>query len=194
MGSKDGDKLVIAITGMPGAGKTLAAEYIRELIGGYIISMGDVIREIVRSSGGELTSSSLGNTMIEIREKEGASAVAKRCVSKIKELPFNITIIDGVRSFDEVEEFKRHFKNVKLIAVLCPPKIRFERLKKRGREDDPKSIDAFRERDMRELSIGLGNAIALADHIVVNDSTKKHLKRSLKNILTKIARGKWTKK
>jgi dephospho-CoA kinase len=42
---------------------------------------------------------------------------------------------------------------------------------KRKRADDPQQHEEFVERDRRELAFGLGNAIARADAVIVNDST-----------------------
>jgi dephospho-CoA kinase len=44
----------------------------------------------------------------------------------------------------------------------------------------------FMERDLRELSVGLGNAIATADYMIVNDGTKAQLKRKVREVLEEI--------
>ena len=38
----------------------------------------------------------------------------------------------------------------------------------RGRSDDPKTREKFEERDNREISVGLGESIAIADETIVN--------------------------
>jgi hypothetical protein len=53
--------------------------------------------------------------------------------------------------------------------VLASPKRRFEFLTSRGRTDAPPNLESFRARDARELSIGIGDAIALADEAIVNE-------------------------
>ena len=45
---------------------------------------------------------------------------------------------------------------------------------------------------MRELSVGLGNAIALAEYLVINDDNIDTLKSRVKEILEK-AEQKWIK-
>jgi dephospho-CoA kinase len=76
--------------------------------------------------------------------------------------------------------------------VHAPPETRFRRLFHRQRSDDPKSWDVFHERDMRELSVGLGNAIALADYMIVNEEGLEAAKRKAAEILRRIE-AEWMK-
>ena len=68
----------------------------------------------------------------------------------------------------------------------APPQIRFERLKIRGRSDDPTNYKVFHERDMREMSVGLGNVIAMSEKIVVNDNSIEGFKTIIKENLSRI--------
>jgi len=45
---------------------------------------------------------------------------------------------------------------------------------------------------MRELGVGIGNAIALAEYVIINDSTKEVLTTQAEEVLKK-AEEKWTK-
>ena len=54
------------------------------------------------------------------------------------------------------------------MAVHASPARRYELLRERGRRDDPLSQEMFLERDLRELGVGIGSAIALADETVSN--------------------------
>ena len=56
-----------------------------------------------------------------------------------------------------------------IVAVHASPRTRFSRLSTRGRRDDPKSWEEFVARDMKELGFGIGDVIALADVMVVNE-------------------------
>jgi dephospho-CoA kinase len=60
----------------------------------------------------------------------------------------------------------------------------------RERSDDPKSWAIFRERDLRELSVGLGNAIAMAEYVIVNEDTLKTAKDKAREVLREVER-KW---
>lgn len=161
--------LIIAITGMPGAGKSTAARALESLKLKKVV-MGDVIREETIRRGLPTDSKNTGAVMKELREKMGKGAVAELSLRAIKALKEDVVIVDGVRSIAEVDAFRKS-ANVVLIAIHASPKRRFELLKERGRSDDPLDNASFLARDERELAVGIGDAIALADEIVSNEHT-----------------------
>jgi len=161
--------LIVAITGMPGAGKSTAAKAL-EAHGFKRIVMGDVIREETRRRGLEPDEKNTGKVMLELREEYGPGAVAEVCLRSLKAMREEVVVVDGVRSFAEVEVFAREGK-VKLMAIHASRDRRFKLLTERGRSDAPASRASFDERDKRELSIGVGNAVALADESLSNERT-----------------------
>ncbi len=176
------DKVVIGVAGMPGAGKATVREMV-EAMGYPVVVMGDVIREEAKRRKMEPTPENIGYIMLKLREDKGPTVVAERCIPKIKDAKHDIVVVDGIRSLHEVEEFKRHFPKFILIAIHASPETRFRRLFERGRSDDPRNREVFAERDMRELSVGLGNAIATADYLIVNEGTKAQLERKIRKVL-----------
>ena len=162
-------KLII-VTGMPGAGKSGIAEAFKEA-GIPIIVMGDVIREETKKRGLEPDPENTKKVMLELREKGGPGAVAAFCVDQLKSSQTDAVVIEGCRSLAEVEVFDDYSENVVIVCVHSAPKERFNRLKERNRDDAPPSWEIFRERDLRELSVGLGGVIALSDIMIVNDGT-----------------------
>jgi dephospho-CoA kinase len=184
-------KVVIGVAGMPGAGKAVIRRS-AESLGCSVVIMGDEIREEAKRRGLEPTPENIGRVMIELRKEEGATTVAKRCIPKIEEAKSNIVLVDGIRSLDEVEEFKRHFANFSLIAAHSSPEARFQRLSKRKRSDDPRGWSVFHERDLRELSVGQGDVIALADFMIVNEGTYDEFKAEATKVLQAVIQ-KWKK-
>lgn len=178
-------KLVVGLVGMPGAGKSVVVNVARAMGFGVVI-MGDEVREEALRRGLEPTPENLGRIMLDLRRLEGAAVIAKRCVPKINGKTENKIIVDGVRSLAEVEEFKRFFPNFVLVAVHASPETRFKRLFHRRRSDDPKDWNIFHERDMRELNVGLGNAIAMAEHIIINEESLDAAKRKAAEVLRKV--------
>jgi dephospho-CoA kinase len=158
--------LLVAITGMPGAGKSTAATAL-EAHGYRRIVMGDVIREETRRRGLEPNQANTGSVMLSLREKYGAGAVAEVCVTSLRATE-RLVVVDGIRSMAEVDVFQRVGK-VMLLAVHASRARRLALLTDRRRSDAPPTQAAFEERDSRELSIGVGDAIALADECVSNE-------------------------
>ncbi|MHC1609576.1 MAG: AAA family ATPase [Candidatus Methanofastidiosia archaeon] len=171
---------LILIVGMPGCGKgefiSIAKEY------RYTpLVMGDVVREEAIKRGFDIKDS--GNIAKQLRDEGGSAAIAHLTLQKIgKEKNY---IIDGVRSISEVEEFKKHFDTV-LIAIHSPPHARFERLRRRGREDDPKTYEEFNTRDRRELGFGLGGAIAMADFMIINEECIGTMQKNVRECLERL--------
>jgi len=185
------EKLVVGVTGMPGAGKSLVTEVAQEL-GYFIVAMGDVVREETCRRKLELTPENVGKVMLDLRRRKGKSAIAKRTILRIIETQENKVLVDGVRSLSEVEEFKKHFRKFSLIAMHASPETRFKRLHNRGRSDDSSSWKVFNQRDKRELSVGLGEVIAMAEDILINEEKKEIVKKNIKRTLEKVEE-KWSR-
>jgi len=177
-------KRVIGISGMPGAGKGVAACSASKL-GLKVLVLGDVIREETERRGLEPTPKNVGAVMLQLREEEGSAAVAKRLSPKIEESSSTTVIVEGIRSLDELTELRSKYEVV-TVAIHASPETRFRRLLSRGRSDDPKDMATFNERDLRELKVGLGEVIALADIVLVNEGNVEELQASFKQILIKL--------
>jgi dephospho-CoA kinase len=185
------DKLLVGLAGMPGSGKSLVVE--TAIDEGYaVVNMGDIIREETKNRGLELNPKNIGKVMLELRQTGGNSVIAEKCIPKIEQTKTNKIIVDGIRSLSEVDTFKNHFHKFNLIAVHSSPEKRFSRLYLRQRSDDPKEREIFHERDMRELGVGLGNAIAMAEYVVTNEDHKEDTQRKVRGILRRIEK-KWMK-
>lgn len=157
---------------MPASGKGEAAAAARKM--GYpVVNMGDVIREEVRLLGLKPTDENLGRTGTRLRQEEGASAVARRCIPRLRTLSAGTAVVDGIRNKEEVELFKQEFKDdFILIAIQASFQHRLERIRKRGRADDTMmDEEALRIRDERELGWGMGESIKAADKTIYNDGT-----------------------
>jgi len=154
---------------MPGAGKSTAAQALVSR-GWKRVVMGDVIRAETKRRGLEPNAKNTGDVMRLLRKERGEAAVAELCLETISKMKTEKVVVDGVRSMAEVDAFKKK-ASVLLVAVEASPSRRFELLKERGRSDDPLTFDMFLERDRRELGVGIGRAIALADESVSNEHT-----------------------
>lgn len=174
-------KLII-VTGMPGAGKSEVADIFRKS-GHPIIIMGDIIREETKRRGLEANRTNTKKIALELREKDGPGAVAKHCIKKLKENEAETIVIEGCRSLAEVDVFDDYAEIVTIVSVHTSPSTRFTRLKSRGRDDAPLEWESFRERDLREISIGLGGVIAMSDIMLINEGTIEELQEASKEIM-----------
>ena len=176
--------LIVAITGMPGAGKSTATvALVKE--GWKRVVMGDVIRVETERRGLEPTAKNTGEVMRVLRAERGPAAVAELCLESIQKSGADRVVVDGIRSMAEVETFRKRAK-VLLVAILASPARRYELLRERGRSDDPLTFEMFASRDRRELDVGIGESIALADESVSNNRTTPAL---LEAETVKVVRG-----
>lgn len=174
------DMKLVIVTGMPGAGKSEVANAFRQA-NLPVIVMGDVIREEARKRGLEPNQTNTKKIMLELRKKDGPGAVAKHCLEDITNLESEIVVIEGCRSLAEIDVFDDYAAEVAIVCVHSSPSTRFTRIRQRGRDDAPQEWASFRERDLREISVGLGGVIALSDIILINEGTLEELKASARD-------------
>ncbi|AEB94555.1 AAA family ATPase [Metallosphaera cuprina] len=167
---------------MPGSGKSLLSSILRER-GFSVIVMSESVRK--RYEKDARHGERLMDYAKRLREIYGEGIVARLSIEEIRGSTEKVAF-DGVRNLAEVEEFSR-LGNPLVVAVHSPPKLRYERMKRRMRSDDSVRDEDLRRRDLEELSLGIGSVIALADVVIVNDSTEEEFKRRALEILGKIS-------
>ncbi|HKZ61781.1 MAG TPA: AAA family ATPase [Nitrososphaera sp.] len=176
-------RLIVCLTGMPGAGKSTVASFLKEK-GFALVTMGDAVREEAKRQGLEPTDANLGRLMLKLRQDLGQGAVAHLVLRKLeRDGNYGNVVIDGIRSIPEVEVLK-NVGRVKLLAIHASQETRFKHLVDRARSDVPASSDEFAGRDKRELSVGISEAIALADETISNNElTLEQLKQHAYDIV-----------
>ena len=176
-------KLIIT-TGMPGAGKE---EFLIAASDSGIpfIRMGDIVREFHAKRSEEDRDLSVGQLANLDRQRYGFDIWAKRAMEKMYG---DIFMIDGCRSMDEVRAYRNLTDDVHIVGIFASPKTRYERLVKRGRDDAPANIDEFNERDNRELGWGLGETMALADRMIINESSLEDFKNDVRALMEEFRR------
>ena len=162
------EKLIVCLTGMPGAGKSTIADGLKSK-GFDKITMGDAVREEAARRNIEPTGANLGKLMLELRDKNGPGAVAVLIKDQIANSKSNVILIDGLRSIAEVEVLKK-FGMVKILAIHASSDTRFKFLSGRGRSDAPNDRQDFVKRDSREIGVGMSESIALADETISNNN------------------------
>jgi len=146
----------------------------------------------IKHRGLKLNEANVGVVANELRKREGPAAIATRCIPLIEERGKGrqAVVVDGIRSSAEVEEFRKIFGNrFYLLAVLASEQKRYSRTVARERADDVRSLEAFREKDARELSWGLNEALSSPDFTLSNEGTLAEHRRRAAEIIKKIMAG-----
>lgn len=174
---------VVCVTGMPGCGKEEFVS-VAAARGLAVVRMGDVVRDEARRRGLPVSDESVGSLAHAERQQHGYGVWAERTLPR---LSGDRILIEGIRGAAEIEVFRKRFgERLAVVAIHAAPRLRFERVAKRGRSDDVRSFDAFVVRDRRELGWGLGDVIAMADHMIVNDGDLRTFRAAAESILDAI--------
>jgi dCMP deaminase len=178
--------MIIGLTGMYCSGKDSVAEYLANKYGFIHSSLSDRIRDELERRGEDVTRDSLIKTANELREKFGHGILAERTLAKLagKEGDY---VISSIRHPAEAKELKKNSKFF-LVEVRAPLKTRFERIRERNRENDPKTLAELKEKEQLESQESgpgqqLTNVIKMADCVVMNDRTLAELHKKLDRLV-----------
>jgi len=177
---------VIGVTGMQGAGKSILCSIATQR-GIPVIEMGELVLEEMRSKGIAITNESIRNYATELRERHGRDYVAEKAIRRISKIRAGAVVVSGVRGYAEVKRFRQEYgSGFTLVAFFAPQKTRFERVLKRSREGDPADWNEFAWREEKELALGIAEATALADYIIINTGTVEAAKKDATKLLKKL--------
>lgn len=181
--------MIIGLTGKNGSGKGEIANFLTKR-GFQYYSLSDEIREEMKRQGALITRESLIPFANQIRNKYGPSYLAERILERLD--PDKNYVVDSIRNPFEVETLRKR-RDFHLISVVSDPKIRFERLKARGRERDPKTYNKFLEIDAAEASNSdpaaqqLDRTNEMADAVIENNGAVDDLYDKVKQVLRVLA-------
>jgi len=191
------ESMVIGLTGRNASGKGAAAEFLRSK-GFSFYSLSDVIRDEVSRTGKEITRENLIAMGRRLRAEHGTGFLAQQILERLD--PDQNYVIDSFRHPDEVRVFRnRH--GFSLLSVRAAAETRFKRIRRRGRESDPQTMEEFLALEETESSSeskegqDLSATEALADFIVDNDSSLEALNERLseitRRVLSALSRPSW---
>jgi dCMP deaminase len=176
--------MIIGLTGKNGSGKTAVCDYLKSR-GFECYSLSDEIREEIRRRGQEISREILIEVGNELREKFGPGILAERVLRNLENGNY---VVDSIRNPHEVEILKRR-PDFSLLALEAGEVIRFERSRKRGRENAAQTLQQFLEEEAREIdssnpaSQQLHATRQKADLVLNNDGTLEELHRRLDELL-----------
>lgn len=176
---------VIGTVGMPASGKGEFSRIARSL-GIHVVVMGDVVREEALRQGLPGKDANLGEVAGRLRKERGMAAIAELTLPSIEQQKAPLVLVDGIRGDAEVAFFRDRFPDFFLVGIDAPFAARLARLSSRAREDDGMTDEELVVRDRREISWGLGRALAGADYLLCNDGTMEEFEAKVRKLLEKI--------
>ena len=176
---------IVAIVGMCGSGKSVAADFF-EKRGWSRVYFGGVTMRELEKRGLEKNEKNERAVREELRREYGMGAFAKLLLPDIASAAEKgDVVLDGLYSWSEYKELKPVFgERLTLLAVTVPRAIRYSRLS--GRDTRPLTREEAEARDKAEIeNMEKGGPIAAADLFADNSGTIEDLYRQLETLFFK---------
>ena len=164
--------MIIGLTGTNGSGKDTVAEYLEKNKDYRHYSLSDELRRELEKRGVAAVRENLIRIGTELRGSEGSSVLAKRVMENF--VPGENYVVTSIRHPDEIVELKK-LGGFFMVSVDAPAGTRFERLRRRARKGDPRSLEELLEMEKTESQTSgpgqqLGECRKLADYTLLNDT------------------------
>jgi dephospho-CoA kinase len=177
-------KKIIAVTGLPGAGKTAVSRIInqREI---PVFITGDITREEMTRRGMEHSNENSEKIARQMREEFGMEFATKKSWEKAEKMTDEIVCLEGLRDIHELRFLKEQGKTM-LIVVSAPDKVRYDRLVKGKGYKHPKNFEEFVWRSENEAERGmqeLMNTQEIKKYTIINDGSLEELGTKVDKIL-----------
>ncbi|HII64610.1 TPA: AAA family ATPase [Candidatus Woesearchaeota archaeon] len=180
--------MIIGLTGKNAAGKGEAAKHL-ERKGFAYFSLSDELREEAAKKGLAHTREAMIALGNELRSTHGAGYLASTINRKIRELQKqgkDRFVVDSIRSAGEIKELQRN-EDFVLVGIEANAELRFERMKKRGRQGDAGSFEEFarheeKENTNNESGQQLNKCLSMAAIIIENNGTLEELYKKIERV------------
>jgi dephospho-CoA kinase len=140
---------LIGIGGTNAGGKDTLADYLVKKHGYLFVSTGDMVREAAMQRYGNILRPTLTIVGNELRAEGGAGVLVDLCIEHYKKSGNKVGLVAAsIRTKGEIDEIRK--QGGILVFVDADPKIRYERLKSRGRGDDFITFEQFEAEQQAE--------------------------------------------
>lgn len=177
-------KIILAVVGLPGAGKTQAIEYLVEKTGWPKVYFGDVTFDEMKKTNLEENEANERRTRERLRNEYGIGCYAVLSIPKIKKFAEESNVlVESLYGWEEYLEMIKEFGNdFKVLAILASPEIRIKRMA--NRPVRPLSREELVSRDYSQIeNLHQAGPIARADYFIVNEGTKEKLHQEIDKVL-----------
>lgn len=164
-------KIILAVVGLPGSGKTEIIKYIQQQKGWPNVYFGKVVFDEMALHNLPINEENERKTREELRQNFGMAAPAIKSIPKIKELfKDSSVLVESLYSWEEYLEMKKEFgANFFVLAVFASPKIRTKRME--ARKERPLTPAELVSRDYSQIDkLHQAGPIARADFTIINET------------------------
>jgi dephospho-CoA kinase len=182
---------LFAFVGMCGSGKSIACDVLKDLGWNYI-RFGQITIDSLKAGGEPVTPENEKRMRENLRKEHGMGAFALLSIPRIDAaLQKGPVVIDGLYSWSEYKILMgKYRKHLTVICIHASPGTRYGRLEARTTDPGdnevrmrPLTPDQAQARDYAEIeNIEKGGPIAMADIMIVNETSEENLKAQIKEL------------
>lgn len=186
IGARD-KKVILAVVGLPGSGKTEATKYIIAKTGWPKVYFGQITLDEIKNRGLQVNETNEKAIREELRKNGGMDVFARESLPKIRGYFKNTSVVlESLYSWEEYLVMAKEFGEAfKVLAIYASPQTRTKRLT--GRAVRPLSAGEFASRDFAQIeNLHQAGPIARADYTIVNESTFANLEAEIDKVLKAI--------
>ena len=180
------NKIVLAVVGLAGAGKTESTEYLLKKTGWPKVYFGQAVVEEAARRG---TPGEAGERQVreEFRTKDGMAAMAIANLPAVKKtFETSSVIIESLYSWEEYLKIKEEFgDSFKVLAIFSSYESRAARMA--SRPVRPLTAADLDSRDKSQIeNLHQAGPIARADYTIINEGSREELYKAIDEVLGSI--------
>jgi dephospho-CoA kinase len=176
------------VIGKNGSGKDEVLKYLKDKHNVPFLSTGDMVRDIAAREGRPSDRTTLQEISDSYFRQYGQGCFVRMAAEKVKRNGWPVAGISGVRSPRDVQLLREILGDsfVLIEVLVTDPKVRFERMRRRGAARDADAYERFREQDMGEEQVfHVEETVKLADYSVSNDGGLDDLHRAIEDLMAR---------
>ncbi|MEA2036367.1 MAG: AAA family ATPase [Nanoarchaeota archaeon] len=176
--------MIIGLIGTMASGKGEVVNYLKTKgFEHYVYS--DILKDIAKNRGILPTRANLQKLGAQIKKESGNLGILSKNI--LKKIKTDKAVVDGVRNSAEIRELRKA-KDVYVVSVTAPQRLRFMRLMKRKRDGDPKTFSDFKRLDNLEnrgktKGQEINKCLRIVDFSITNSGSLEQLKKRVDETL-----------
>lgn len=180
-------KIILGFAGLMASGKDVAKKYLEEKYSAENFRFSTIMRDVLHRINVDVSRENLQALSLCLRQTFGEDLFAKVIANDAKNAQSDIVVIDGVRRLADIAHLAA-IEGFHLIAIDADPRIRYERMVKRGENvgDSEKSFEQFIKDGEQEAEQKIPEVMANAGITINNDGDLEDLYQQIDKIVTKI--------
>ncbi len=175
---------IIILVGYSGSGKSLLRNYLNTIYNIPYVSTGDIVRDeaIKRGYSNSFKDIEKIAKLLDIETGYKFILLAFPYINHFSDLNDTI-VVDCARTIQDIDLLNNEYSKSIVVAIKCPPKIRFNNLLSRNRKDIPQTYEDFVELTKREKKEGVEKLINKSNVIIQNSNNIEFFYNQIDNFI-----------